>query len=384
MKNSNLLSTDLQPSQYCSDDEYYAARYDARVNLGWFAVGSGHLGRFGPTVSFGGALMRVKIPQVGRVGRGGIRGAVREYSSASRRRFMELFCSVQLPAMLRSWNGRLSWSDDCLPITGLEVKRCLHQLQVEMRKYFPDFCIIWRCELELRKMGDFSGTWQPHVHFVVASHGEGCEADKYELDLARVRSCSGAVVAEHEPGCSYRAFCEWLPVAWHRIIGSSDPQNLVMGRGWHLQPSYGTPRALAWYVSKYVTKVADGAALQSFAWSGRWWGVFNRSRLPVAQSYEVPLTEYEAIQLNRLGRAWLRRWPSARHFARKVAGFCGHVGFGALGLPADVAVRMICHAVDLAAASGLDKQSISGRRYQPGSLDRAFRFADWYELFCCG
>jgi hypothetical protein len=72
-------------------------------------------------ISAEGCLVKVKARQNAPAG-GGKRGEVENYSSASRRRFMELFASLDKDVLLSALAGRLSWSDDNLP-DGKEASR---------------------------------------------------------------------------------------------------------------------------------------------------------------------------------------------------------------------------------------------------------------------
>lgn len=268
-----------------------------------------------------GTRMKAVIHQDARVG-GGERGKVTEYTSAARRRFQELFCSMATDVLLGSWAGRLSWADDTLP-DGKEVKRCLKVLQTRLTQGWPAVCLMWRMEIEPRKSGEHVGRMVPHIHYVVVAH-EGVELD---------------------------VFAAWIQKAWHKITGSGDVNHTVDGIGAQLREVYGNPRMVSWYVSKYVTKSARENIAQGFGWTGRWWGVMGRKNFPRAKSEDIVLRGREIVELRRLVRAWLRRTKSGKRYAKKMSRNTG-VGFSLLGIPARELKRMIGHAVMLAASQG--------------------------------
>lgn len=94
---------------------------------------------------------------------------------------------------------------------------------------------------------------------------------------------------------------------------------------------------------------AFGGDTHGFAWSGRWWGIWNRARFPEGSDLTIGLSTREAVQLNRLARRWLRgRSRSAQRYLRKIASRASVSGYSCMGLPSGVAARMVVHAKDLA------------------------------------
>jgi len=254
---------------------------------------------------------------------GGKREAVETYSSASRRRFMELFASLDAEVLLDAWVGRLSWSDDNLP-DGEEAKRCLDTLRRDISRQYPNMCIMWRMEIESRKSGEFTGVPVPHFHYVVVSN-----------DMTNIED-----------------FEAWIAEVWHRITGCRDKNHAIPGIGTHLQPVHGDPSRVAFYVSKYTSKVSS-EAVANFGWPGRFWGVLGRKNWPKARETKGMVSADVLKHLRRLCRAWLKSksGKSGKRYADFVAKN-NRVGFSLIGLPSSEFNRMLHHAIKLSESTG--------------------------------
>jgi len=249
---------------------------------------------------------------------GGKRGQVGKYSAASRRRFQELFCSLPQEVLIRAWIGRLSWSDDNLP-DGKEAKRCIDGFRRALDRHYPEFCIMWRLEIEPRKSGEHIGEPVPHIHYVVVSR-----------DMS-----------------NFETFALWVAKAWHQITSCQDERHLALGIGTHLERVYGDPSRISWYVSKYTTKVS-ASVLPEFGWTGRWWGVIGRKNWPKASRVEVEMTAQGLVEFRRLARGWLRaKSRKATNYVKFIAKN-DRVGFRLLGLPTLDYMLMVEHAEELA------------------------------------
>lgn len=191
-----------------------------------------------------------------------LRGAVAGFSQQSR---MRILCRINsiAPAELESWGKfvTLTYPRDLLPSWGW-AKRQLNAFLQWLRKRFGRFPVIWR--MEYQEDGSI------HFHLM----------------------------------CFVRRFLPWWLVAaeWDGLIGnqvtpaeSASTEVRAMKR-W---------RGTCYYISKYIAKDSDEAALDVF--NGRHWGVRFWALLPVHKMI-VALSSAEGFAVRR----WVARWRRAK------------------------------------------------------------------------
>jgi len=185
---------------------------------------------------------------------GGIRGKIKGFSRASRRRLMEkvaqlrrdlipLFVTLTYPSLY--------------PSGSREYKRHLDNFRRRMVRKFPGCGVIWR--LEFQKRG------APHYHLLVW-------------------------------GVSYVELLIWVSKAWYEVVGSGDEKHLRAGTRVEWIRSW---RGVWSYVSKYVAKVGDG---EDELEVGRWWGYWGE--LPYSASVFLRVADKDVVQLLRYARRY--------------------------------------------------------------------------------
>lgn len=220
-------------------------------------------------VSLGGSLVSVSRDRLSvRGGRRGSKPGIRglaSFSAGSRRRLMRLLASlrrVSLPLFVTMTYP------DIFPRSSDEWKRHLHNFSKRFRRRFPAGSFVWRLEVLPRKSGVNVGLLAPHFHLLVF-------------------------------GVPYSDLLSWLSSAWYGVVGSADERHLRAGCRVEKVRSVN---GVMFYASKYLSKI-DSASVSGF---GRWWGVVNREKLPVAPVLVLPLLDDYAKQAVRFGRKMLR------------------------------------------------------------------------------
>lgn len=247
----------------------------------------------GVNLTFQGGLVRVAV-QTGVAPAGGKRGAVNEFSAAARRRLMMLFASLADVALLKCVFITLTYGAD-FPSPS-HSKKHLKAFCERIRRAYPEASAVWRF--------DFQQRGAPHFHLVVFG----------------------------------------LPFLHKSVL--ADIWGDVVGREFwdYSRSSAGRPpftrielmrsrRRLMAYVSKYVAKsgaAAEGGGFNLRAYLhddnfvhpltgelcgsvGRWWGVFNRDALPIAEAFVMTVSGAAGLQLFHRFRR------SARHVWRGVS-----------------------------------------------------------------
>ena len=199
------------------------------------------------------------------------REAITGFSASSRRRLRQLVHSLRRST--RSKFLTLTWHEVCP--TPDEAKRALDVFFKRMKRRFPDASAVWKMEPQKRGF--------PHFHLFV-----------YEL-----------------PNIPYGK----LSRIWHECTQEVSEQHRASGVDVIEVGVQNDDARLQVYLSKYFHKETEGWPTEQLpddvagAWAhpGRFWGVWNRSCLPVAgwSSTEIPLPKSAARWLIRkLVEAW--------------------------------------------------------------------------------
>lgn len=223
-----------------------------------------------------GRLLQVKaVSPAGGTGRpGGDRGAVHEFSDASRLRLLRMLARLRNPET-PGYRSRTSF----LTLTTKEIhhpkvfKVLAFRLFRILKRKAPTMAVIWR--LEYQKRG------APHIHCIL-----------YNAPFIKK---------------------DWLQATWGEITGEHRPFTRI-----ELVRAY---RQLMSYASKYVAKREDAGGFNSVAYSdrtegltpdelksaGRVWGIYNREALPYSDLEAVSLPMDGSYYLiKRYGQSF---WP---------------------------------------------------------------------------
>jgi hypothetical protein len=207
----------------------------------------------------GGRLARLRHPNPGAPGYRGDRGICSGFSHASRIRCMQKLAMPNhrdmehLPVLITlTYPGDWSaFGDD------RQWKAHLRAFRERLQRKYGKLGVCWK--LEFQKRG------APHFHLLCYF---------------------GSAV-----GLS-RKLRTWVSRAWYEVVGSGQPDHLVVGT--NVRPIHSV-RQVASYVSKYVAKLVDDVPMSV----GRWWGVWNWSLMPVVLLRAV-LSSREFYRLRRV------------------------------------------------------------------------------------
>jgi hypothetical protein len=182
---------------------------------------------------------------------------VADFSAGSRRRLMRLLASVNKLVSFMPLFLTLTYPGEW-PADPARWKRDLEAWGRRLGRKYPEMSAVWR--LEPQKRG------APHYHLLV-----------FGVD---------------------RVDAGWLARSWYEVVGSGDLR--------HLQAGTRVERVKSWrgvmsYASKYLAKLGGGFEVEHV---GRWWGVWNRGKLPV-ELVEVALTFKQFYELRRVLRRYL-------------------------------------------------------------------------------
>ena len=211
----------------------------------------------------------------------------------------------------------LTFSDDVLPASGVEVKRRLRALSARFGRAFPDGWLIWKQEIERRKSGPNLGGLVPHFHMVVGGTG----LDESDLWL-------------------------WFVEHWLQVNDCENPDAV---NGVDCVETYGGKDGVVWYLTKYMGKRVEREIAEEYGWAGRMWGIWGRRNLPLGSPIEVEFDYWVMVEYRRLVRSWLRsRGMSGVRYAKHIARQRSHYGYQLWGMPERVVLRLVSHAVELA------------------------------------
>jgi len=209
---------------------------------------------------------------------GGRRGAITDFSLASRRRMMRLLSTIRLVDTVTMF-VTLTCPDD-FPDHETQLAY-FEAFRRRLERLLPGAGAIWRVEYKRRKSGVNRDQVAPHWHLIL-------------------------VVPKHLVRDDL-----WQDIAtdWHEIAGNGDPDHAL--HGCDIKPMQSR-RKTYYYLSKYAGKTDDdGHGIQ-----GRRWGVIGC--LDTSPGTAIPLTLPEAVQLKRLVRRWLKS-RGATDYAKRLA-----------------------------------------------------------------
>ena len=231
-----------------------------------------------PTVTTypGAGLVEMHKPGDSEAARG-VRGVVKGFSSASRLRLLKWLARVRLDALLPLFLG-LTYPDNA-PLDCHKYKRDIKVFIQRLVYEFPDVCGFWRLEFVPRLSGTLLGELVGHFHLVL-----------WGITLPRGRD-------------EKKAFYARIRRIWWEVVGSGDPDHLEAGT--RLEP-IRSRRGVFFYVSKYIGKVDESAlAMRYTEGLGRVWGTIQAEKLPVVEGVTIPLSDIEAVKLQRLIRGYI-------------------------------------------------------------------------------
>jgi len=206
------------------------------------------------------------------------RGVVTEFTRASRRRLLKQIARIdaeQAVFITLTYPERFPG--------GAEAKRHLRALLERLRRAYPDSSGIWR--LEYQKRG------APHFHLLM-----------YNL-----------------PYIPHDELQRW----WATIIGSFVTDQLPRVRIELVK----SKRGAMYYASKYVAKADDAGSGSSFfipvtyLHAGRFWGVFNRAKLPLAWQFFIRIALNSPRNFHNAKQIMRRVYPQLNKTRRR-GGFC--------------------------------------------------------------
>lgn len=195
------------------------------------------------------------------------RGKIGSFSARSRSRLMTL-CSMlnkaSLPLFLTlTWPG--IWSPE-----PKEWKACLDTFCKRLKRAHPNSSAIWKLEPQERGA--------PHYHLLVF----------------------GVSFIPHE------TISRW----WFEVVGSGDKRHLAAGiRIEAVRTREG--------VMQYASKLYMGKEIAGFSGVGRFWGIFNRSKLPRSVEMREDVAECVVVKFQRIARRLIQSQTKAR-FLRKL------------------------------------------------------------------
>lgn len=192
---------------------------------------------------------------------GGIRGEVKGFSAASRRRLMRTIASVKRDAQLPLFIT-LTYPNS-FP-DARSSKKHLDTFWKRFNRAFPGHGSIWK--LEPQKRG------APHYHILT-----------WGL----------------EPGDPIN----FIPAAWYEIAGGGDIKHLhwhmgALGNQHCVQQVYSHNGVMR-YASKYLGKTFEVEGWQKV---GRYWGVVNRENIPFGELIQQEVPRSKAIEVMRYQR----------------------------------------------------------------------------------
>jgi hypothetical protein len=244
------------------------------------------------TIAVGGAFFAVKAGKCYReeIG-GGKRGAIREFSPASRRRLMGLMAQIDRTAFKRRPLFITLTYPAKYPQTAAVYKAHLRRFLARFNRRYPHVPLVWRLEFQARGA--------PHYHLMVFS--------------------------------PWFIPWRWVAGAWYEATGKSDVYTLLAGTETR---AVRTWRGVMFYAAKYMSKTTRLPTAQA---PGRLWGVHNRRDLPI----RLQVIYLDWVQFASLQDAL---WQWHYSFGREVLHRYRTKGASAY-MPADMAYSMVAKAL---------------------------------------
>jgi len=97
-------------------------------------------------------------------------------------------------------------------------------------------------------------------------------------------------------------FREWAFVAWNKLVGGDETHLKLHREGFRKGTSNWielTGSQFALYFSKYIGKEIEESEVKR---TGRWWGMFNATRIPFGEEKIVELAPRQQVRINRWAR----------------------------------------------------------------------------------
>lgn len=192
---------------------------------------------------------------------GGLRGEVKGFSDASRRRLMRTIGGIKLDSDLPLF---ITLTYPNVFPDAVSSKRHIKMFFQRFLRAFPSHGSIWK--LEPQKRG------APHYHLLTW-------------------------------GCDLEHVGQFVPGAWFEIAGGGDVNHLK----WHMgmlknqhcvQQVYSRNGVLR-YASKYLGKTFE---VEGWEAVGRYWGVINRENIPFGELRQEEVTRKKAVEVMRCQR----------------------------------------------------------------------------------
>jgi len=264
---------------------------------------------------------------------GGLRGAVRGFSRASRKRMIEFMAKARIVGQLLFATFTYP---DMFPIDDPDTWHAhFEALRRRIERKYPDYRILWRAEYKRRKSGANFGMVAPHYHFMIDTMEEAApdiREDTY-IDFGISKPKATSTLS--------REFETWSLQAWSEIVGSGDVKHSEHGC---FTVACRNRRHAYHYISKYVAKI-DYDDFEV----GRRWGRIGQWDTSVSGA--VILTKIELIELKRMLRKWMK--SKGIDYRKFIAKMPIENGFGILGIGDGASTGklfelMLNHAADLA------------------------------------
>ena len=227
---------------------------------------------------------------------GAIRGVIKDFTPASRRRLMRLVNSVNRDEAGLPFFVTLTYHN-VWPESREGRKKHLDALQKRMERAYGAFAAVWRLEFQRRGA--------PHYHLlvfldpeqIVPSYGEGRRRHRRSA-LLRLRNNIA-----------------WM---WNEIVDADDIQHLEAGTAVEEIRSWNGVNS---YAAKYMGKLET--LQKGLEPPGRFWGVWRKKMLPISYEHtQITLPHFFQMRrvLRRYGKMRLRN--TREH--RRVSCFVSH------------------------------------------------------------
>ena len=284
--------------------------------------------------------LRTDIKETGKATKSAKRGEIAEFSSASRRRMLELMAKIDRKAV--PFFVTLTYPDS-FPLYRSDYKRHLETFCNRLKRRWPDMAVLWKLEFQVRKSGRNKGKLAPHYHLFVYNvpwcfpfkqesgqsfevsksyMGDECEHWKEEVTGLEGAACIVSFVPhgdnrELPDGTVVGAdsLKSWLSRNWFDVVGSADIGHYRAGtRTERLKTIKG---AFAYAGKRYIAKKEEIPVMAEKP--GRFWGVMGRKNLPVGKREDRIVSAEEAVKLRRMVRRYrVANTPmEKRRFLRK-------------------------------------------------------------------
>lgn len=210
---------------------------------------------------------------------GGVRGKVKAFTSASRKRMLDFLRSLNRDTCKLPLFVTLTYPGQ-YPEEPQKWKRDLDTFKKALRRRYPAAWGPWKLEPQRRGA--------PHFHLLV-------------FGVDRIGKA-------------------WLSNTWYRIVGSGDERHLRAGTQVAKIASW---RGVTSYAAKYMGKELDWLPAEWSEGVGRWWGIHNRKASQahlVLQQIRLNLPMMHVIRRilrKRLAKA-LKPTPGGRRFLRRI------------------------------------------------------------------